>query len=291
MKDFCPMLAGKAPEDISTLRFPVLVSPKLDGIRAVIRDGIALSRKLKPIPNVFVQERLAGLPEGFDGELIAPGGFNATQSAVMREDGEPDFIYHVFDCVNDRDGFETRLTGVLDWNTKTGHKFVEVVPHGLVSGAALLLDMEREYLAQGYEGAMIRSINGPYKFGRSTTREGYLLKLKRFEDAEATIISVVELQHNDNEATKDELGHTKRSSAKAGKRPADTLGKLLVRRPDGVEFGIGTGFTQAMRDSLWEVRDTLPGLQVCYTFQADPAAPKNAPRFPSYKGLRHRDDT
>ena len=41
MSQFKPMLAGKAPEDLSTLKFPLALSPKLDGIRAIVKDGIA----------------------------------------------------------------------------------------------------------------------------------------------------------------------------------------------------------------------------------------------------------
>ena len=64
---FKPMLAAtlKSPE---ALKFPVVASPKLDGVRAIIIDGVVMSRNLKPIPNVFVQ-KIFGHREfnGFDG--------------------------------------------------------------------------------------------------------------------------------------------------------------------------------------------------------------------------------
>jgi DNA ligase-1 len=287
------MLAGKAPEDLNELRYPLLVSPKLDGIRCIILDGVAMSRKLKPIPNRHVQEVLAGWGrEGMDGELMLRNGagFNAVQSAIMCEDGKPDFVYHVFDLVSDAMGFCARYNSLVESVLLRNTPFIDCVPHCMVHSAAEMREVEERFLAQGFEGAMIRSMHGPYKRGRSTTREGYLLKLKRFEDAEATIISAVELQHNLNPAEKDALGHTKRSTANAGKRGGDTLGKLIVKRADGVEFGIGSGFTAEMRAALWEVRDTLPGLMVKFRFQADPAAPQNAPRFPIYLGMRHALD-
>jgi DNA ligase-1 len=85
---FKPMLASPAPE---TIKFPVLASPKLDGIRCIIRDGVAVSRNLKPIPNVYIQKSLAGLPP-LDGELIVgpPVGndvWNRSNSGVMSRDG------------------------------------------------------------------------------------------------------------------------------------------------------------------------------------------------------------
>ena len=62
-----PMLA--APSDGNDLKYPIMVSPKLDGVRAIIIDGVVMSRSLKPIPNKYVQS-LFGLEKfnGFDGE-------------------------------------------------------------------------------------------------------------------------------------------------------------------------------------------------------------------------------
>ena len=96
-----PMLAGKC-EQPEALRFPVLATPKLDGIRCLKIEGRALTRSYKPISNRFVREWIeANLPDGVDGELMLRGGtFNATTSAIGRESGEPDFVFHVFDYVS-----------------------------------------------------------------------------------------------------------------------------------------------------------------------------------------------
>jgi hypothetical protein len=70
---FKPMLATDA--ELDKLRFPILCSPKLDGIRAVVRGGVVYSRSNKPIPNKWVQSKLSHL-EHYDGELIvAPSSF------------------------------------------------------------------------------------------------------------------------------------------------------------------------------------------------------------------------
>jgi len=312
---FKPMLAGKAPADLSTLTFPLLVSPKLDGIRCIIRDGKALSRKLLPIPNRFVQAQLAGLPPGLDGELMLdlPGNFNQVQSAIMSVEGEPDFTYCVFDrdltdaailgaqlTMDDID-YSFRLNYVREWHSSLGGcPRVEIVPHALLSSLEELMEHEQLFVSQGFEGLMIRSLRGPYKYGRSTEREGHLLKLKRFEDAEATVIGVEELMHNDNEATTDELGRTKRSSAKEGKRPAGVLGALICQRDDGVKFNIGAGFTAAQRAELWAKRQDIFGWFYSpskfqrhvakFKFQPDPSAPNGAPRFPVFLGFRSEID-
>ena len=85
MKPFKPMLAS--PFDEALLKFPVLASPKLDGVRAIVRDGVVLSRALKPIPNKWVQQRFSHL-EHFDGELIVgasnhPDVLRTTTSGVI----------------------------------------------------------------------------------------------------------------------------------------------------------------------------------------------------------------
>jgi DNA ligase-1 len=134
---------------------------------------------------------------------------------------------------------------------------------------------------------MVRDPRGPYKHGRSTPKEGWLLKVKRFVDAEAVVIGVVEQEHNVNEATRDALGRAKRSSAKAGKRKTGMLGALLVRDvKTGVEFAIGSGFDEAARRELWLTH--VVGRLVKYKSQ--PSGAKVAPRFPVFLGFRDEGD-
>src|SRR5262245_56793250 len=119
MTTFRPMLSATC-EDITKVRLPAMASPKLDGIRCVIRDGKALTRSLKPIPNRYVRKRLTGLP-AFDGELIigspvAPDVWNTSSSGVMSEYGEPTFGFFVFDMVSEdpRTPFSDRYRRVSD---------------------------------------------------------------------------------------------------------------------------------------------------------------------------------
>jgi DNA ligase-1 len=294
---FKPMLAGKAPEDTTTIRYPVLVSAKLDGIRCIIRDGVAVSRNLKPIPNRHVQLCLAGLPNGLDGELMTPGGFNAVQSAVMRADGTPEFVYQVFDfapgdwrLAQEDPGFTGRQEILSEWfHRRQPGLCVTRLPQYTARNAEQLAEFEREALAQGHEGVMVRDPDGKYKYGRSTTREGGLLKVKRFVDEEAQVVGVVERMHNDNAATTDALGRTERSSHKANMRPAGDLGALVCRTPDGAEFQIGTGFTAEDRVFLWG--ENQIGRTVTFKHQPDPGGrqPGQAPRFPVFLHFRNPD--
>lgn len=285
-----PMLASPAGE---LLRLPALLSPKLDGIRCLIIDGVAVGRSLKPLPNKYVQ-KIFGRPElnGLDGELIvglptAKDVFQQTSSGVMSIEGEPEVMFHVFDDFIESGGFSRRL--------HTAHrrihkkKFCYPVDHHLIQVAADLNQWEQDYLTMGYEGVMLRHPDGPYKHGRSTAKEAWLLKVKRFEDSEARIIGFSELMHNANEAKRNELGHLERSSHKAGKVGRQTLGALTVKDlKTGVEFDIGTGFTADQRQLLWVQADNLVGKVVKYKYQ--PTGVKEKPRFPVFIGFRDKVD-
>ena len=293
-----PMLAGKVPEDLSTICYPVACSPKLDGIRCIMIDGVAMSRTMKPIPNLFIQAQLAKLPSGVDGELMVGGGFNAVTSGIMSKKGEPDFTYYVFDWIPKARwrhlGFSDRLKAACSSFLVARHPRVKVVHHTLVRDEAELLDLDEEHLAAGYEGTMVRDPEAPYKHGRSTTKEGGLMKLKNFDDEEAEIIGMEEMMHNANEAEKNELGRTKRSSAKAGMEPKGTLGKLVCVFDDGTEFrcGGGPGLTHALRQELWNNQSTIVGQRATIRYQPDPGGRKKgqAPRIPQFHGLRHKLD-
>ena len=294
---FKPMLADKLPEGKEPL-FPCYVSAKLDGVRAIVFDGVVYSRNLKPIPNQHVQ-RCFGRPElnGFDGELIVgdpcdPLCMSNTTSGVMRKDGEPDVHFHVFDHVGEG-GFDDRrkrLASLRQKATSYAHvKRLQMVRQVLCKSQEQLLEFEQQMLSEGYEGVMLRSLNGPYKFGRATFREGYLLKLKRFHDGEALVLGCEELENNENEAKRDELGRSKRSSAKEGKVAAGVLGNLLVRDiKTGVEFSIGSGLSAHDRATLWQQRAALVGRLVTYRYF--PTGTKEKPRFPVFVSFRDPAD-
>lgn len=310
-KPFAPMLAADCNGDTSKLKYPLLASPKIDGIRCVIRGGKALTRSLKPVPNDFIRNALSK-PEfnGFDGELVwadDPTNFQATSSAVMKKTGEPNVWFWVFDLfeIGSYD-FWTRLpTARLRVNSMKGAAQIDVVEHVQIDNEEALLAFEAECLAEGYEGVMLRDPNGKYKHGRSTLKEGGLVKLKRFEDAEAVIVGFEERMHNGNEAYKDELGRTKRSSAQEGKVGRGDLGAFVLESANiealdasdageipfdwtPVRFTCGSGLTDAQRIYFWARRDELLGKTVKYKFLRH--GMKDAPRHPVFLGIRDERD-
>lgn len=282
-----PMLAGTL-KNLSDVKYPCYVTPKIDGIRCLIHEGQAVSRTWKPIRNKFIQSKLAGLPDGLDGELTLRenASFQAVSSAIMRTDGEPDFVYLIFD----------RIIPLMDYTERVYHltrldlpSFCRVLEPEKVADETYLLHCEKEFLLQGYEGVMIRSGDGQYKFGRSTVREGGLLKLKRFEDSEAEVYDFKEQMHNANEAKKDAFGRTERSSHKDGLVPKGTLGALLVRDvKTGVEFEVGTGFDAQTRQLIWDNQAEYLDRIMKYKYQ--PTGVLDKPRFPVFLGFRDKDD-
>jgi DNA ligase-1 len=166
---------------------------------------------------------------------------------------------------------------------------VSLVEHTYVFSQQELDAKLVEFLDAGWEGLMCRDIDGRYKFGRSGKVRPELVKFKPWQDAEAVIIGFAELQHNANAAEQDAMGLTKRSSHKENQVAGGTLGALHVQdRTTGVTFGIGTGLTSEMRDELWAQRDSLIGQIVKY--RSVPVGVKDAPRFPSFIGIRHPED-
>ena len=288
MKPFKPMLAS--PFDEALLKFPVLASPKLDGVRAIVRDGVVLSRALKPIPNKWVQQRFSHL-EHLDGELIVgkpyhPDVLRTTTSGVMRVEGEPDVSFYVFDHVASPEmPYRERnhlayLEAFKSKNVKLGTVPVNQV---FIQTRESLSDYEADVLAEGYEGVMLRHPDAPYKFGRSTAREGYLLKVKRFHDDEFEIVGFEEEMFNANEATTSELGRTKRSSHKANKVPKGRLGALVLKYGD-TTFNCGTGFNDAERERIWAKRDGYLGKFAKIKYFAHGI--KDVPKLPSFLGIR-----
>ena len=284
-----PMLAS-AVEDTNKLKYPLIASPKLDGIRAILQNNLLVSRTFKPIPNRHIRNTLESLDLdcALDGELVSGDSFNESSSAIMSRDGRPDFSYFVFDSVIDpSEAFSSRIKR-LEEITKR-HPSIKLVEQEIIASSKDLLEYEKKCLDRNFEGVMIRDSNGSYKFGRSSLREGLLLKLKRFEDSEAIVLGYEEMMHNTNPEELDAFGNVKRSTAISGMVGSNMLGAFLVRDiTSNVDFAISTGLTEKQRIDLWSVKDSLVGKIIKYRHQPSGALEK--PRFPIFEGFRHKDD-
>lgn len=296
-KNFKPLLAFTC-EDTSTLKYPLYASVKLDGIRVIILDGVVYSRSMKPIRSKAVQE-LFGKPEynGLDAEVLygswgAKDVFNLTTQAVMStelKDGftKDELSLAVFDYVLSDEAYPSRYNKAQDIVSRANDPHMDVLAQRLVCSEAELLAFEDFALGIGYEGVMVRSIDGKYKQGRSTAKEGIIGKIKRFSDAEAVVIGFEEKMHNTNEAKTNELGRTQRSQAQEGMVGTGTLG-ALVCECNGIRFTMGSGFDDAGRAEVWANKDKYLGKLAKFKYFA--VGMKDSYRFPIFLGWRDPED-
>lgn len=281
-----PLLAATV-EHPEQLVFPLVASPKLDGIRCIIHNGIAMSRNLKPIRNTFIQEELQGLPDGLDGELIVgePNQglvLNRTVSGVMSEAGRPEFKFFVFDLAHEPGAFTRRFAQLK----RLKHERLSIVPHDPISSSAMLADYERTILGEGFEGIMVRDPYGLYKHGRSTLRDRILGKLKRFTDGEIFITNIIEGSRNENEQTRGALGESTRSMAQAGMVPSGLVGTILgndTKTNQSLQVSPGR-MTHDMRKYFMEHPEQIVGRIAHYRVFAYGSV--NTPRFPTFQCFR-----
>lgn len=284
----------------------MLCSWKLDGIRAVVRGGKVLSRKLIPIRSAFVQKEFSHL-EGFDGELICGDPrsstvYRDTYSAVMTEGSTVPVTFMAFDLHNcwANEVYKDRYFELNARILSEEHDYVEILQQQYADtpqGAELL---EAQAVELNYEGLMMRRPDAPYKYGRSTLKQGYLIKLKRLLDSEAEIIGFEELMHNANEAGEDALGYTKRSSSKEGLVGMNTLGALIcrdkVKFPDVDSFKVGVfkGFDKSQLKAIWDQLHGQPAtsnvLGQLLKYQYVLYGAKERPRHPRGIGFRSPED-
>ena len=296
-----PMKAPQKPlsqGEMEALPWPMAGSAKLDGIRAVVVNGIVTSNSGKPLRSKAVQ-RLFSSFEGLDGELIygepnAEGVYNRTTSFVNSTEVPAGFdaskiTFWVFDSISHPGlKYEERWRQFSAPFELSPNQQVRILPQLMVYSYSHLLTIEEGLLAEGYEGVMLRRLDAPYKFGRSTLREAFLIKIKRFADAEAYILDYYEEMYNGNAAERNEQGFLERSSAKEGLVGKGRLGGFRVKNGRGQIFDVGGGFTAAQRELYWQNRHNLIGEIIVYKYF--PYGEKELPRFPIFKGFRDETD-
>lgn len=278
-------------EAMSRLRYPVLATLKKDGIRALRLNGTLLSRRLKQIPNRHICDKFKSLPAGFDMELWNPGmEYNDIQSIVMSEEHE------------DQDKIEAH---VLDWfvpehpnmpyNTRihnaviAGKGCVRAYPFRCENPQELF-DFEKKCIEEQGEGICFRTPDSPYKQGRSTLNEQWLVKLSRFVRDEAVIIGFKEQMENGNKEKRDGRGHMNRSTYAHLMRGKNTLGAFIVRNKEGQVFPIGTGvgLTDKVRQYIWDNRHSY--LDRTLTYKCKAHGRLLLPRQPIFVGWRNEGE-
>ena len=275
------------------LDYPVACTPKIDGIRSVTyKGGTPMSYSLKPIPNLHIRKVLEDYGvKGMDGELFVVGAttFGESSGPIMRVDGEPDFIYYVFDMYQHHDLYMQRVAAMAEL-PKPRPPCIKILKPTTVYDAEGFIKYWNKCVNDGFEGVIARK-NLAYVHGRSGKTFPAMGKYKHFQDDEAEIIGYEEMCTNTNPKKINAHGRSERGSAKAGKVPNGHLGKWLMRDlKTGVEFSCGTflGVKKKERKQLWDNRQIYMGYIAKYKHQ--PSGETAKPRFPVWLGWRHKDD-
>jgi len=211
---FYPMLATDL-KHIKTLKYPLYVQPKLDGVRCLIDHTGLTSRGNKKFDHLkFILEDdlvKALLEQGLviDGELynhklkddfdIISGLVRKTKlTAQETKDLKENIQYHIYDIYNPRNpnlGFNDRhkvltiVYGKLKTDLKE-FKYTKIVDTYIGARPSDIDLLEEKYVSEGYEGIMLRTFDGVYKNNSSSSRSKDLIKVKRFETKEYEILDV-----------------------------------------------------------------------------------------------------
>lgn len=233
------------------------VSEKLDGVRAYWDGHQFLSRNGNRFtaPPWFT----ADFPDTpLDGELWMGRGTFATLSGAVRRD-EPDprqwrnIRFMVFDLPRSPGVFDQRLTRLRTMFRQLDSPYLALVEQFKVADQDALTARLQQVVAAGGEGLMLHRGDAPYHGYRSDD----LLKLKPYLDAEARVVAYL-----------------------PGKgKYQGMMGALLVQGPDGRQFRIGTGFSDAER-----ARPPTIGSVITYQYWGRTRT--GLPRFPSYLRVR-----
>jgi len=270
------MLAYKVDKKPINWTKKVFIQPKLDGVRCVATRNGCYTRTGKQLMNVehielSLKPWFEMYPEMIlDGELYnhdLRDNFEKIISLVRklkptdedRLEASKMMQYHVYDYIteNNDDKYETREANLACADFYDEH--IKHVPTTLVSNYKEALMMHKAHLAQGYEGSILR-LNENYEQKRSYN----LQKFKDFHDTEATIVGYVE-------------GKGKRTG---------TLGKFLMRDPEGIEFGCppGKGYNYKDLANILDNINNYIGKTATFTYFERTKA--NSYRHPLFKTIR-----
>ena len=233
------------------------ISEKYDGIRGYWDGHQLLSRSGKALnpPAWFVQ----GWPSSpFQGELWAGLGQFEQAASVIQQKQAPDnewraMRFMVFDAPTPNKPFTERISLYQGVAKQIGKPWVQAVPQNQIQSYTALKTLLQKTVQAGGEGLVLHRGNSVYQSGRN----GDVLKVKPYEDAEAKVV-----------------GH----EAGQGKH-AQRTGALWIETPQGLRFKLGTGLSDAQRENP-------PALDQWVTYRYRGLTDKGVPRFASFVRIR-----
>lgn len=248
-------LATNYRQDIDVTQY--YVSEKLDGIRAYWNGHQLISKQ----GNIFTAPTwfIASFPTtAMDGELwIARQQFETVSGIARTQDNQNEqwkqIKFMIFDLPKSTASFEQRINKMQTLVTDTNSPYLQMIEQQKITNTEALFDLLNKVVMGKGEGLMLHHQDALYQ----TKRSRDLMKLKKFEDAEATVIAYL-----------------------PGKGKYEgLLGAILVKNEEGVTFKIGSGFSD-------EERSTPPPIGSLITYRFTGKTNNNIPRFASFVRIR-----
>ncbi len=236
------------------------VSEKLDGVRAYWNGKQLISRQGNPFiaPSWFTKN----FPdEALDGELwLGRGKFQALLSIVRKkqaiESEWKQVRYFIFDLPQSNKPFSKRLKQLQQLTALYRGDYLKLVKQFQVADKTALMQALDKIVEKGSEGLMLHHSDALYHAGRNSD----LLKVKPYYDAEARVLAYI-----------------------PGKgKYTGLMGAILVETNKGLQFKIGSGFTDKQRS-------TPPAINSIITYTYHGKTLKGIPRFASFLRIREQE--
>lgn len=307
MKGLIPTFSCALAHPLKKFPKNFIMEPKLDGYRCLAvhkADGsVELRSRNGHLIEGYnsIEKDISQLPKGYvyDGEIMAPSGkFADVQKSAFRKSGGKEGILHIFDVVplsefmtgKSEQTLAYRLCAldVIDeiiddiplWS-------LQIVPHSEAltntqEGINKAYQMSSQYIADGYEGGMVKDLDKQYVCKKSYN----IQKIKEFYDIDLEVVGVYE----GKEGTKYEgtLGGVtvELSDKDIIEQLPEKMQKFV---PDSTfEVGVGSGFSDELRNMLWNHPNDIIGKTIQITFQEVTFNDKgeHSLRFPTFTCVR-----
>jgi ATP-dependent DNA ligase len=264
-----PMLAHDYHKRGRSAVFPCFTQRKLDGVRCVAMPGRGLfSRQRKPFPHLeHILEEISTLDPTIplDGELYSTTlHFQEIVSLVKRVTQKPgdaekmrQIQFHVYDMITPQP-YAARHDALNRLFQTRRFRHLKLVETRACRSEEEMKEQHAQFVAEGYEGIMLRTPNGAYKGSRSTD----LLKYKEFFDDEFEI-----------------------TGYKEGEGLEEGCVIWIAKIPSGAEFSCRPRGSREERAELYQAGDAYIGKQLTVRYQE--LTPDGIPRFPV--GIAIRD--
>lgn len=263
-----PMLAHDYNKRGKSIKFPCFVQRKFDGTRCIgIPNKGLFSRNRKSYPHMdHILKEINKLPPSIilDGELYSDTlTFQEIVGIVKREtlkkgddEKQLQIKFYIYDIVNDTP-YAERYANLQMLFNKYKFKHLVLVQTSICESEENMKELHAEYVADGFEGIMLRNKLGSYTHSRSIN----LQKYKCFEDSEFEIIDY-----------------------KQGEGQEEGCVIWICKTPEGKTFNCRPRGTREERSEMYRNGNKYIGkmLTVIYQEMTD----TNIPRFPVGKTIR-----